>query len=340
MPTPSPLVRVSVIVPMYNAERYIANALHSILQEQSIPLEVIVVNDGTTDGSLERLRQCTDPRLRLVESAGCGIAAALNTGLAHAQGEFIARCDADDLYPGDRIHQQVDWLTAHPGWGAVCGGYAAIDAKGERLVEFIDSPSPVDISMELCAGFARTHFCTYLIRTSVLRDLGGFRPYFTTAEDIDLQLRLGEVCPVWYVPSLCYFYRLHKSSITHTRSSIERQFFDEVARQFQQQRQTIGTDDLQRGCPPLPPQDLSRPLTAAEHIQNFLLWRAWCEHHAGQKWQALTTGFRSALVFPYRLSTWRSLAALAMKPAQPTRLPLPTPLPVSTSLTGKPTLRP
>lgn len=332
VPTLSQSVCVSVIVPVFNAERYIVNALDSILQEQAVPLEVIVVNDGTTDGSLSKLRQFTDPRLRLIESGGCGIAAAMNTGLSHAKGEFVVRCDADDLYPLDRIRQQVNWLSDHPHCGAVCGGYAAIDAKGELLVEFRAS-HPEDISQELRAGAARTHFCTYMIRTSILRDLGGFRTYFTTAEDIDLQLRLGEACSVWYLPSVSYYYRLHKSSITHTKSSIERQFFDEVARHFQQQRQMRGNDDLQLGYPPLPPKDsLSRPLTAAEHIQNFLLWRAWCEHQAGQKWQALITGLRSALAFPYRWSTWRSLLVLLLKPAQPLCMPIPSAIPLPSSV--------
>lgn len=314
---PTQSVLVSVIVPLYNAERFVAAALTSILQERSLPLEVIVVNDGSTDRSVHQLQRFSDHRLRLVNNQGHGIAAALNTGLALAQGQFIVRCDADDLYPADRIRQQVWWLKQHSEFGAICGGYAAIDSKGFPLAEFNNSALPEDISPELCAGFARTHLCTYAIRTEVLRSIDGFRPYFTTGEDIDLQLRLGEVCRVWYQPGVYYHYRLHKSSITHTKASTEREFFDAIAREFQLQRQTRGQDDLQRGNPPLPPQGNNcRPLTAAEHIQNFLLWRAWCEHQAGQKWQAISTGLRSALVFPRNLATWKSVVALAVKPVQ------------------------
>ncbi len=316
--TKSQSVLVSVVVPVYNAERFISTALGSILQERSVSLEIIVVNDGSTDRSLDQVRQFSDPRLRLVENQGQGIAAALNTGLELAQGQFVVRCDADDLYPADRIRQQVWWLSQHPEFGAICGGYAAIDPKGMPIVEFNSSPVGEDITQELCAGFARTHLCTYAIRTEVLRSLNGFRPYFTTGEDIDLQLRLGEVCRVWYQPGVYYHYRLHKSSITHTKGSAEREFFDAIAREFQFQRQTRGQDDLQQGHPPIPPKNTTcRPLTAAEHIQNFLLWRAWCEHQAGQKWLAITTGLRSALIFPSNLGTWKSVVALALKPAQP-----------------------
>jgi GT2 family glycosyltransferase len=314
---PKQSVSLSVIMPVYNAERFIVAAVSSILQEQELPLELIVVNDGSTDYSLNRVRELGDPRVRVVSNWGKGIAEALNTGLAVANGEFVSRCDADDFYPINRMAQQVHWLKQHPEFGAICGGYAAIDPKGQSLVQFDDSLTAEEITQELCAGFARTHFCTYIMRAEVLRSLGGFRPYFKTGEDIDLQLRLGEVCRVWYQPGIHYHYRLHKASVTHTKSSTEREFFDAIAREFQLQRQTAGMDDLQRGKPPVPPVPNSqRPLTAAQHIQKFLLWRAWYEHQAGQKWQALSTGVRSVLTFPSDLETWRSVLALAVKPVE------------------------
>ena len=312
---------VSVIVPLYNTERYIAAALASILSEQQVPLEVIVIDDGSTDGSVQRVKAIADSRLRLISSPTKGISAALNAGLAAAQGEFLVRCDADDLYPGGRIARQVEWLSQNPEFGAVCGGYAAIDPKGAELVKFDDSRRSEEITPELSAGFARTHFCTYALRTETVRSIGGFRSYFMTGEDIDFQLRLSEACRIWYQPGIHYHYRLHRNSITHTRSTIEREFFDTVARQFQLQRQISGMDDLERGHPPSLPELLTyRSLSAAQHIQKFLLWRAWYEHQAGQKWQAVSTGMRSALTMPSSLSTWKSVLALAVKPSESTKL--------------------
>lgn len=325
---PSQPMSISVIVPLYNAERYVFAALSSILAEQNLDLEIIVVNDRSTDSSLEQVRK-VQGHISVVDNAGKGIADALNTGLAAAQGQVIVRCDADDLYPSSRIGQQALWLSHNPDFGAVCGGYAAIDPKGHELVRFDDSPIAEDITSELCAGFARTHLCTYAIRTDVLRSVGGFRSYFTTGEDIDLQLRLGEVSRVWYQPGIRYYYRLHRASITHTRSSTEREFFDGIAREFQIQRQTVGIDALQSGQPPAPPRLTgARPLSAAQHIQKFLLWRAWYEHQAGQKWQALTTGMRSAMAMPSNLATWKSVLALAVKPVE------------TTDFITKPTFRP
>lgn len=311
-------VLVSVIMPVYNAERYIVAALSSILQEQNVPLEVIVVNDGSTDASVKKAQELQNSRICIVDNWGKGIAEAMNTGLAVANGNYVVRCDADDLYPADRIAQQVLWLNQHPEYGAICGGYSAINPRGCSLVRFHDTAAGEEITQELCAGFVRTHFCTYALRADVLRSLGGFRAYFTTGEDIDLQLRLGEVCRIWYEPGVYYHYRLHEASITHTKSSGEREFFDRVAREFQIQRQTTGLDDLQQGRPPIPASAACQPLSAAQHIQKLLLWRAWYEHQAGQRWQALTTGVRSVLTLPSNLATWRSVLALAVKPVEAT----------------------
>lgn len=307
-------ILVSVIVPLYNAERYIAKALRSLLQEHSISLEVIVIDDGSTDHSLNEVRTIHDDRLRIVLNQGKGIASALNTGLSAAQGQIIMRCDADDLYCGDRLQVQTNWLLQNPDFAAVCSNYMAIDSKGSFVVQFHCGNKSEEITHELCNGITRTHFCTYAVRTEVLRNLGGFRPYFATAEDIDFQLRLGEQGRVWYLPVNCYQYRIHHHSITHTQSSTQREFFDFIAREFQQQRQTLGKDDLQHNCPPPPPERKDKaPFSAALHIQGFLLGRAWEEFKAGKLRRAVRTGIWAALAAPTNRSAWHSLLALGVR---------------------------
>ncbi|MBI4781805.1 MAG: glycosyltransferase family 2 protein [Oscillatoriophycideae cyanobacterium NC_groundwater_1537_Pr4_S-0.65um_50_18] len=308
-----PPVLVSILMPLYNAEPFVAAALTSILQERSLPLEVIIINDGSTDDSLSRVRKIRDDRVRVVDNVGTGIAAALNAGLAIARGQIIARCDADDLYPHQRLSRQIDWLLHHPEYGAVCGGYAAIDPKGHPIIRLDCGGESEDITEELRQGTTRTHLCTFAIRAEVLRSLGGFRDYFCTGEDVDFQLRLGEIAQVWYIPEVQYHYRLHGSSITHTQSSAEREFFNAIAREFQKQRYTYGEDDIQRGCPPVPPKKNDKPLTADLHIQSFLLSQAWREYHCGQLLKAVGTGVRSLLTKPSNWSIWRSLLALLLK---------------------------
>jgi len=314
--TPHAPMPVSVLVPLYNAERFVVAALTSVLQENRVPLEVIVINDGSTDASLEQVEKLGDRRIKVINNSGKGIASALNAGLEIARGDVIVRCDADDLYPHPRLLDQVTWLLEHSEFGAVCGGYSVINEKAAPVIRFDCGTGAEEITQELRSGVTRTHFCTYAVRRDILRSLGGFRPYFCTGEDIDIQLRLGEACRVWFETGNYYHYRLHSGSITHTISSIKREFFDGIARQFQRQRQLEGLDDLERGCPPaFPPtyQPQNPPFSAAEHIQNLLLGKAWQEHQDGDRLQALATGLRSVMTYPRNTSAWRSLMALAIK---------------------------
>ena len=309
--------RVTILMPLYNAERFVAQALRSLLQDQAVPLEVIVIDHQSSDRSVALVQAVGDPRLRLVTHQGGGIAEVLNTGLGLARAEFMARCDADDLYPPDRLATQIAWLEQHPEFAAVAGNYAAIDQQGRPLIRFQCGDQETDITEELRTGLTRTHLGTFLLRTAVVHQLGGFRSYFTTAEDIDLQLRLGDRYRVGYCPQVVYHYRIHPTSITHTRASNQRDFFDQVARRFQQQRQTQGEDDLQRGSPPPVPSPLTPPYSAPHHSQDFLIGRAWQEVVQGRRHQALGTSLRAWWVYPQNLRVWPAIARLWLKLAWP-----------------------
>ena len=309
-----PMLEVSVIIPMYNAEHFVQKALISVLQENSIPLEVIVVNDKSTDMSLAKVHAIKDQRIRIVTGEGKGIAACFNTGLANVQGNIVMRCDADDMYPPGRIKYQAEWLNSHLDFGAICGGFSAIDRKGKHLRNVSEKRYAGEITGELNEGITSTHYCTFATRTNFLHKLKGMREYFVTAEDIDLQLRLGELGRVWFEPDTYYLYRLHNASITHCQPDNERVFFEKTARAFQQQRQKQGYDALQAGSPPLPPEgSKTKANRASSHIQGMLLGEAWQQHAAGNKREAIKIGLRSLIHKPTSIKTWRSLAALLLK---------------------------
>lgn len=310
LPQPS----VSVIIPMYNAEEYITQALQSVLQETSIPLEVIVVNNRSSDRSLERVQVIQDVRLRVVNGATMGIATTMNLGLAEARGTIIMRCDADDLFTSGRIASQANWLQQHPDYGAVCGSYDIIAPKGSFVMQHDTGSTPEEITDELQQGITRTHLCTFAIRTDILRLLGGFRPYFETGEDIDLQLRLTDVCRVFYQIESRYCYRLHDESITHMIPSERRVFFDRIARTFQKQRQHQGQDDLQNGYfPPIPQCSETRSYSSSKQIQGFLKGRAWQSLSQGHRRNAFKLGVRSLMANPSHLPTWGNFLVLLAK---------------------------
>src|ERR1051325_1151561 len=107
---------VSVLLPVYNAERYLESALQSVLGQTFSDFEVIAVDDGSKDNSKKILERfaANDPRIRVISRPNTGIVGALNDGLAVARGEFIARMDADDVALPGRFQAQLDYLRGHP----------------------------------------------------------------------------------------------------------------------------------------------------------------------------------------------------------------------------------
>jgi glycosyltransferase involved in cell wall biosynthesis len=315
----SPMALVSVIMPMRNAEPYVRAALLSVLGQRDLPagteIEVVVVDDGSTDRSADVVRGLGDPRVRLLRGPCQGISAALNLAVSAARGEIIVRCDADDLFPEDRLARQLRWLEAHPDFGAVGGVFTTMTPTGQLIAD-LGGQTAQEITDELRAGQTRTSLCTYAIRAAVLRQVGGFRPYFATAEDLDFMLRLGEQTRVWFDPHSVYRYRLHPTSITHTQGLNLRDFYEATARAFAAQRRAGGADDLARGCPPPPPAaQAGAPVRARAHIQDLLIGRAWDSHAAGQKFAALWAGWSACWMQPLRWKAWQSLALLTLKRA-------------------------
>src|SRR5204862_6966469 len=140
------------------------------------------------------------------------------------RGDIAMHCDADDLYPQGRIKSQVAWLQSHPSHIAVCGSYSTMDSKGKLIAHLPCGEEPEDISIEVRQGKLRTSLCTYAVRTEFFRKTGGFREYFESSYDIDMQLRLCDVGRIGYIPENLYFYRIHESSISHTPSVALREF--------------------------------------------------------------------------------------------------------------------
>lgn len=127
------LAVVSVILPVYNAEKYIESAIKSVLAQDFIDFELIIVNDGSTDGSLKLIEGFKDSRIILINKENQGISHALNDGLRFASGEFIARMDADDICHPRRISRQVEFLRKNSSIVLVASNVIYIDEHGEYL---------------------------------------------------------------------------------------------------------------------------------------------------------------------------------------------------------------
>jgi len=311
------MARVSILMPMKNTARYVGYAVASVLAQDFRDVELIVVDDASTDDSRAAVESIRDPRIRVLTGQNRGVSAAWNVGLSAATGEVLMQCDADDTYPQGRIARQLRFLDAHPEYGAVCGPFSTMTSSGRGVADlWTDDAHAEEITQELLGGHARTHLCAFAVRTEDLRALGGKREYFESAEDLDLQLRLAEVCRIWYEPCGAYRYRLHDASLTHSQPSIRRKFFEQYARELRRQRAAGKPDDLQRGEPLDPPEAPSPPDCSGEHIGGLLLGEAWRQHRRGDKPAAILSGLRALARSPTTLATWKSVAALVIKPAQ------------------------
>lgn len=306
---------VSIIIPMRNAEEYIKETLCSIFSSEYNNIEVIIVDDGSTDGSVDVVHNFSDSRIKIIPGDCKGISAAFNKALESVTGDIVMRCDADDLYTKDRISKQVTWLIEHPEYDGMCNNFSMIDIKGRIVNDSLNSSSiSEDITGELNLGKTRTHFCTYAVKTKVLREIKGCRKYFVTAEDIDLQLRIGEKAKIWYENSVNYLYRLHDASITHSQQDEERIFYEKTARDFLKQRLLNGKDDLEKGIAALPPSNkIDKPKSANEHITIMLQASAWELHRQGKKQQALSRAFKALALNPLKYQTWKAILVILIK---------------------------
>lgn len=223
--------KVSVVMPVYNAEPFVGPAIESVLKQTFTDFEFIIINDGSTDSSTEVLRRYDDmdERIRLVEQRNQGITPTLNRGVALARGKYIARMDADDICLPERFQLQVDYLDAHSSCVLVGGNVEPIDQDGKTIqlddkrfgkyVRGMNFPQEHDAIEErlLTAGWAFMHPTVMMCREAVTR-VGGYNPKIKDAEDVDLFIRLAEIGRVANLPDTLLKYRYHDTQISSTSS--------------------------------------------------------------------------------------------------------------------------
>lgn len=219
-PPPSPLV--SVIVPAYNAEAFIERTLESVLAQTYQNLEVIVVDDGSSDRTAAIVREIAqrDPRVTLLEQPNSGVAAARNFGIQKSSGEYIAPIDADDLWYPQNLEKQVEvLLQTDPTVGLVYAWSADIDENDRPTGEFRAAKIEGNVYKTLiCHNFLGNASAT-LMRRSCLERVGGYNSQLKEqnaggCEDWDLYLRIAEHYQFRVVPEFLIGYRKIASSMS------------------------------------------------------------------------------------------------------------------------------
>jgi len=204
--------RVSIVVPVYNAERTLAATLRSVWAQTCGDFELLVVNDGSTDGTAALLAGQSDPRLRVISHRNAGVSASRNRGVAEARGEFVAFLDGDDLWTPDKLQAQVAALQGAPDAALVYSWTDLIDEAGR----VIQRGSHVVANGRVYPLLASRNFLdcgsTPLIRRSALIEAGPFDETLKGGEDWDLWLRLATRHAFVCLPVVQVQYRVHGSS--------------------------------------------------------------------------------------------------------------------------------
>lgn len=194
---------VSVVMPVRDGERFLVEAIRSILEQTVRDLELVVVDDGSVDATPELLAAAarTDSRVRVLRREREGITHALNAGFSAARAPLVARMDADDVALPDRLQRQLAFLAGAPEIAVVGGGLILVDEAGREVDR---GPGPARLSMLVRNDLAHP---TVVVRADAFREAGGYR--LDGSEDYDLWLRIEEQHGLAALPDPVLRYRLH-----------------------------------------------------------------------------------------------------------------------------------
>ncbi len=306
--TPDPLV--SIMVPVFNTERYVAETLRALIAQTYRHIEIIVVDDGSTDRSVKILKALanTDARIHLTVRENRGIVATRNEMLALAKGELLAVNDADDVSYPDRIEKQVRYLQQQP--AVVCIGtyFELIDPAG-RLLRCLRPPvDDARIQHTAIKGDSPLCHSSAMFRRSAIERVQGYTPELKLAHDLDLWLKLGEIGPIHNIPEPLVRFRLHNKSVSETRRYEQRDFAKKACEAAWLRRGIVG--QFTAIAPWRPGEDADSRFTYAMRY-------GWWAFRSGERRTAVRYGLRALARKPFDREVWRLLVCAVIKPTPP-----------------------
>ena len=226
------MTTISIILPAYNAERHILKAIESVQQQTFSDFELLVINDGSTDRTLELLETVKDARLKVFSYQNSGVSVARNRGITHTKGDFIAFLDTDDLWTPDKLELQLTVLQQHPEAGVAYSWTHYMDEQGK----YCHADQPINFEGNIYADLLTINFLgngsNPLIRRQALESVGGFDPALTHAEDWDLYLRLAARWPFVVVPKPQILYRQTSGSASSKIEVMEKGSLSVIEKAF------------------------------------------------------------------------------------------------------------
>lgn len=204
--------KVSIIIPTYNSIRYLPSAVKSALDQTFIDIEVIIINDGSSDHTEQWFLGQLDPRLTLISQANLGKSAARNTGISRAAGNYIAFLDADDYWEPTKLEKQIKCLDNNPDIGLVYTWTALADENGQPTGRVINSHAEGDVWKQLVQANILACGSTPMVRVDCFKVVGLFSADLPLAQDWDMWIRIAAHYPFAVIKEPLVRYRQHPSN--------------------------------------------------------------------------------------------------------------------------------
>jgi len=219
---------ISVILPVYNGEEFLQDAIDSILNQSFLDFELVIVDDGSKDRSLEIINSYTDPRIKLVQNvSNLGLVGALNSGISVAKGRYLARQDADDLSHKDRL--KLQYLSMEELGADICGTAWAQMNPDRSILSVKEIPLSEDTIFACLATTVPFPHGSVMMRSSFIKKHQLKYETIQIAEDYYLWIRFAQLGGLFSNINKClYFYRLHPKSL----SSIKKNLYGHSAKQI------------------------------------------------------------------------------------------------------------
>lgn len=206
---------ISVIIPTYNCDRYIIQAIDSVLLQKDCHYEIIVIDDGSTDYTQDVLEPYQE-KIRYILQTNEGVAAARNHGIAEANGSLIAFLDADDYFLPGKLSAQATIFQERADLGIVHSGWQRVNSQGEKILDICPWEDVAELDLVGWLRWKPVLPSAMMFRREWLEYAGGFDPRFPPAEDTDLVLRMAlKGCKTAWLKQITVHYRQHEQSAMH-----------------------------------------------------------------------------------------------------------------------------
>ncbi len=223
--------KVTVLMPVYNGERFLKEAIESILTQTFTDFEFLIINDGSTDKSIDIIMSYNDPRIRLIHNEeNLKLIASLNKGINLAKGKYIARMDCDDISMPSRLEKEVEFLDNNYEYGLVGTWFNVINADGQELYKVTHPTEDSMIKLFLTVNCPLAHG-SIMGRTELFRkNLYGSEQYFAI-EDYELWTRLAAITKIYNIPEYLFKYRVYGESFSDTKLEAMAKQTEQLGRQ-------------------------------------------------------------------------------------------------------------